>query len=115
MAYGQPCRDLDRIQYQLKMRPILAESKLIINHNDTHRLAALCRELDQRGIRWAVSNSDTPFTRELFHGYCATPVDARREINLNSQDRNISELLFTNYEVNRPSRIRIQQTELLLK
>lgn len=79
------------------------------------RLAALCRELDERGIRWAVSNSDTPFTRELFKGYCFTPVNARREINLRSKDRNISELLFTNYEVIRPSRKRIQQAELLLK
>jgi len=79
------------------------------------RLAALCRELDQRGIRWAVSNSDTPFTRELFKGYCSTPVNARREINLKSEDRNISELLFTNYQVKQSSRKRIQQAELLLK
>ncbi len=79
------------------------------------RLAALCRELDERGIRWAVSNSDTPFTRELFKGFCFTAVNARREINLKSQDRNISELLFTNYEVKKPSRKRIQQAVLLLK
>jgi DNA adenine methylase len=79
------------------------------------RLAALCRELDQRGIRWAVSNSDTPFTRELFQGYCATPLNARREINLNSKDRNISELVFTNYEVRMSSRKRIQQAEFSLK
>lgn len=78
------------------------------------RLAALCRELDERGIRWAVSNSDTLFTRELFKGYCFTPVNARREINLKSEDRNISELLFTNYEVAQGSRKKIQQAELLL-
>lgn len=57
------------------------------------RLAALCCELDQRGIRWAVSNSDTSFTRELYKGFYATPISARREINLNSKDRNISELI----------------------
>ncbi len=79
------------------------------------RLAALCRELDQRGIRWAVSNSDTNFTRELFKGYCFTPVNARREINLKSEHRNISELLFTNYEIKQSSHKRIQQTELSLK
>ncbi len=67
--------------------------------SDHVRLAALCRELDHREIRWAVSNSDTPFTRELFDGYCFTAVSARREINLNSQDRNVGELLFTNYDV----------------
>ncbi len=79
------------------------------------RLAALCRELDQRGIRWAVSNSDTPFTRELFRGYCFTAVNARREINLKSADRNIDELLFTNYQVKQQPRNRIYQGELLLK
>ena len=60
------------------------------------RLAALCHELDKKGIRWAVSNSDTPFTREIFQGYQAIPINARREINLNSKARNIQELLFTN-------------------
>jgi DNA adenine methylase len=29
--------------------------------NDHFRLAAFCRELDLRGVRWAVSNSNTPF------------------------------------------------------
>jgi len=77
------------------------------------RLAALCRELDARGIRWAVSNSDTPFTRQLFQGYHATPVSARREINLNSKARNIQELLFTNYEVKVEKDARIEQEELV--
>ena len=78
------------------------------------RLAALCRELDHRGIRWAVSNSDTSFTRELFQGYHVTLVNARREINLNSKDRNISELLFTNYEITRSPRKSMQQVEFTL-
>ena len=33
--------------------------------NDHFRLAALCRELDLRGVRWAVSNSDTDFVRRV--------------------------------------------------
>lgn len=78
------------------------------------RLAALCRELDHSGIRWAVSNSDTPFTRKLFQGYNATPVSARREINLNSKARNIQELLFTNYEVIVPTVETVKQVELAL-
>jgi DNA adenine methylase len=80
--------------------------------SDHVRLAALCRELDHRGIRWAASNSDTPFTRELFHGYHFTTVAARREINLNSQDRNIGELLFTNYDLAPYKRNQVIQTEL---
>lgn len=65
--------------------------------NDQFRLAALCRELDLRGVRWAVSNSDTPFVRDLFEGYHLTAVENRREINLDSRNRNITELLVTNY------------------
>jgi DNA adenine methylase len=65
--------------------------------NDHFRLAACCRELDLRGVRWAVSNSDTDFVRKLFDGYRIVTIDNRREINLNSQDRDITELLITNY------------------
>lgn len=65
--------------------------------NDHFRLAAFCRELDLRGVRWAVSNSATDFIRKLFDGYHIITVDNRREINLNSQNRDITELLITNY------------------
>ncbi|HET7480263.1 MAG TPA: Dam family site-specific DNA-(adenine-N6)-methyltransferase [Rubrobacteraceae bacterium] len=65
--------------------------------NDHFRLAALCRELDLRGVRWAVSNSDTALIRTLFEGYHLNLIENRREINLNSQSRNIMELLITNY------------------
>ena len=51
-----------------------------------------------RGVRWAVSNSDTPIRshalRRLHHAYESPN---RREINLNSQERDIHELLITNY------------------
>ena len=60
-------------------------------------LAAVCRELDARGVRWAVSNSDTPFVRSLFEGFTLHDIANRREINLNSQDRDVNELLITNY------------------
>ena len=65
--------------------------------NDQIRLAALCRELDSRGVRWAMSNSDTEFIRQLFEGYNLIVTDNRREINLNPRNRNITELLVTNY------------------
>jgi len=65
--------------------------------NDHFRLAAFCRELDLRGVHWAVSNSNTPFIHQLFSGYHLTDIKNRREINLNSENRNITELLITNY------------------
>lgn len=61
------------------------------------RLAAFCRELDLRGIRWALSNSDTPFISELFEGYRIERMNNRREINLKAEDRDITELLILNY------------------
>lgn len=64
---------------------------------DHIRLAALCRELDQRGVKWAMSNSDTPFIRFLYDGFQATEITNRREINLKSQERSVVELLVTNY------------------
>lgn len=66
--------------------------------NDQVRLAALCRELDGRGIRWAVSNSDTELIRTLFDGFTIHPIANRREINLNPQGRDIEELLIVNYK-----------------
>ena len=64
---------------------------------DHVRLAAVCRELDRRNIRWAVSNSNTPFVRSLFKSFSIRKIAARREIKLQSQERDVSELLITNY------------------
>jgi len=64
---------------------------------DHFRLAALCRELDERRVRWLLSNSNTSFVRELFDGYNFTEVSARRDINLKSKRRPISELLISNF------------------
>jgi DNA adenine methylase len=73
-------------------------TKFKFRENDQIRLTAVCRELDERGIRWAVSNSDTPFVRTLFEGFNMLGIANRREINLKSQERGIDELLITNYE-----------------
>ncbi|MBI5345535.1 MAG: Dam family site-specific DNA-(adenine-N6)-methyltransferase [Chlamydiae bacterium] len=68
---------------------------------DHFRLAAICRELDAKGIKWAVSNSNTEFVKALFSGFQIHHVSARREINLDSQSRNVVELLITNYKVSK--------------
>lgn len=77
--------------------------------NDHFRLAALCRELDSRGVRWAVSNSNTDLIRDLFEGYHMNILSNRREINLDSQNRHITELLITNY----PPKVHPVQEKLL--
>jgi DNA adenine methylase len=65
---------------------------------DHLRLAALCNELTDRGVRWAMSNSATPFIRDLYKQYRLVSIKARREINLNSNSRDVEELLILNYD-----------------
>jgi DNA adenine methylase len=64
---------------------------------DHVRLAAVCRELDKRGVRWVVSNSDTSFIKYLYSGYEVRSLASRREINLNSADRDVHELVIRNF------------------
>ena len=61
------------------------------------RLASLCRELDAKGVRWLVSNSDTAFVRSLYHGFNIEEIQSRRDINLHSKKRDVVELLISNY------------------
>lgn len=65
--------------------------------SDHVRLAALCRKLDQNGVRFLLSNSDTKFTRKLYRDFDFSKLNTRREINLNSKSRSINELLIRNY------------------
>lgn len=64
---------------------------------DHIRLAAMCRELDHNGVQWLLSNSDTVFIRSLYDGYTIREIQARRDINLKSRSRSVTELLITNY------------------
>jgi DNA adenine methylase len=73
-------------------------TKTQFREHDHVRLAAVCRELHLRRIRWAVSNSDTELVRNLFKGFRKVEICNRREINLNSDDRDITELLMMNYD-----------------
>ena len=65
--------------------------------SDHRRLARCCAKLDREGVLWAVSNSDTPLVRELFHGFRIRELHARREINLSASSRDVVELLITNF------------------
>ena len=46
-----------------------------------------------------MSNSDTPFVRNLYKGFEIKEIENRREINLQSKDRSVTELLLTNYPI----------------
>lgn len=65
---------------------------------DQKRLAAVFRELDRSGCLVMLSNSDTPFIRELYSGYDIQVVYARRAINCRPDRRGpITELVVRNY------------------
>lgn len=63
---------------------------------DHERLAALCRELDRRGVPFVLSQSDTPFVRRLFAGFRVERIAARREIQLRAARRDQVELVISN-------------------
>ena len=72
---------------------------------EQRRLAALCRELHGRGVRWLLSNSDPKGTNPndcffdtLFSGFDIRTVWASRMLNANPEKRGkLGELLISNY------------------
>ncbi|SMB90501.1 DNA adenine methylase [Thermanaeromonas toyohensis ToBE] len=65
---------------------------------DQLRLAAVFKELDRKGCLVMLSNSDTPFIRQLYAGYDIRTVVARRAINCRGDRRGpVVELVIRNY------------------
>lgn len=68
------------------------------NEDDQRRLADVCRQLDKMGCFVMISNSDTPFIRDLYDGFNITAVSARRAINCRADRRGpVNELVIRNY------------------
>jgi DNA adenine methylase len=64
---------------------------------DQDELVAICRELDVRGVRWLLTNSDTEITRDLYSAFEIRTIPTRRDIALQSSDRNSVDLVVSNY------------------
>lgn len=63
------------------------------------RLRQCCDNLNQRGIKFMLSNSATDFIREQFAAYNITIVKAKRAINSNAAKRGqVDEVVVRNYE-----------------
>jgi DNA adenine methylase len=61
-------------------------------------LAQFCRDIDAKGGYFMLSNSDTPFVRELYKGYNIEVVSASRFISCKANNRNKqNELIIRNY------------------
>ena len=77
-------------------------SKEGFDKNAQKRLAKLCIDLTDRGVKVMVSNSNTEFVRELYSAKCFKIhiVEAGRAINSKAEGRGkIEEVIITNYEV----------------
>lgn len=67
--------------------------------NDHERLAELYNELTERGCYVMLSNSDTPFTRDLYKKWRVDTVYAKRLINKDASKRGVvTEIIVTNYD-----------------
>ncbi len=73
-------------------------TRLPFGPGDQEDLARVFQQLDEKGCRVMLSNSDTPFIRSLYHGYHITGIMAPRLINSQVKGRKpINELLIRNY------------------
>lgn len=79
------------------------------------RLAALYRELDRRGAKQLLSNSDPtnyvadPFFDDLYEGFCIERISANRMINAKASKRGaVREILVRNYAVTAPKPQRVK-------
>jgi len=69
------------------------------DRNEQIRLKKTCDKLNEKGIKFLLSNSATDFIRELYSGYKIHTIQARRAINSKSDKRGeIDEVLVMNYE-----------------
>lgn len=61
-------------------------------------LAEYCRRLDQRGVMFMLSNSNTDLIKDLYNGYDITLITAPRYVSCRSDGRKpVVEVLITNY------------------
>lgn len=66
---------------------------------DQIRLREFCDQLNERGIKFLLSNSSAPLIKDQYENYRITTVKANRAINSNGADRGeVDEVLIRNYE-----------------
>lgn len=63
------------------------------------RLSEACKRLDKKGVKFLLSNSATPFIKDLYKDYEIFEVGANRHINSDASKRGeVTEVLVRNYE-----------------
>ena len=67
------------------------------SRHDLEIMKSECDYWSRLGCKIVVSNNDTQFVRELFSDWRIHPVDVRRSINRNGDNRKGKEVIITNY------------------
>ena len=81
-----------------KTASFTAYSKGGFNENMQRELSLLCKRLDQKGVRFMLSNSSASLVLELYKSFNIEFVKASRAINSQGHERGkISEVIVTNY------------------
>ncbi|MEN6412719.1 MAG: DNA adenine methylase [Veillonellales bacterium] len=69
------------------------------NQAEQIRLKKLCDSLQQKGVKFLLSNSDTGFINDLYKSYKIEVIQARRAINSKADSRGeVNEVLVRNFE-----------------
>ena len=69
------------------------------SHDDQIRLRECCDDLNERGLRFMLSNSATTFIKDQYAAYNITVVHAKRSINSDGTKRGeVDEVVVRNYE-----------------
>lgn len=67
--------------------------------DDQHRLAGLCRKLDERGVLFMQTNSDCGFIRDLYGQFHVAAVPPRPSLSCDGTSRQpMGEVIIANYE-----------------
>ncbi len=84
--------------YPLKKESFTTYTKDNFLEEEQKKLAKVFRELDKKGCKVMLSNSDTDFIKDLYKGYHINFVQAKRMINCDATKRGkINEVVITNY------------------
>ena len=67
--------------------------------DEQKRLKEVCDNLNKKGVKFLLSNSDCEFIRALYKSYNIVTIQAKRAINSNGNNRGpVNEVLIKNYE-----------------
>lgn len=103
-AFGEIFDDETFVYFDPPYRPVSQTSSFTsytksgFNDENQIQLAHFYREMDKKGAKLMLSNSDDPFFDELYDGYRIERIQANRAINSNGKKRGkVGEILVMNY------------------